>query len=118
MQVKIIETGVIESLNAVDAASGCDWTKDLIGNYNAFNDGQFSKIEDTGVYLCDQDTYDWWAAVIDNLNRADEMIQEAKERDLWSDDVERDYQELGNMDLEDQAAACVDFLNNLLAKED
>jgi hypothetical protein len=115
MQVKIIETGVEETLCAVDAASGCDWTRDLIGNYDAFNDGQFSEIDDSGVYLCSQATYDWWSAVIDNLNKADEMVLEAKDRDLWSDEVERDYQEIGNMDLDDQAAACVDFLQNLLA---
>lgn len=117
MQVKIIETGAEETLSAVDAASGCEWTRDLIGNYNAFNDGQFSKIEDSGIYLCDQATYDWWSAVIDNLNKADEMVQEAKARDLWNDEVERDYQGVGNMDLDDQAAACVDFLKTLLAEE-
>ena len=117
MQVKIIESDVEESLRAVDAASGCEWTRDLIGNYDAFNDGQFSEIEDTGVYLCSQATYDWWAAVIDHLNTADEMVQEAKERGLWSDEVERDYQAIGNLDLDDQAAACVDFLIALLAEE-
>jgi len=117
MQVKIIETGVEETLSAVDSASGCEWTRDLIGNHNAFNDGQFSEIEDTGVYMCAQATYDWWSAVIGNLNQADEMVQEAKSRDLWSAEVERDYQDIGNQDLDDQAAACVAFMESLLAEE-
>lgn len=116
MQVKIIETGIEEELCAIDARTGCEWTRDLIGNHNGFNDGQFTKIEDTGIYACDQATYDWWKAVIDNFNEADELVKEAKERGICTDDVEREYQAIGNCDLDDQAAAAVAYLRELIGK--
>lgn len=116
MQVQINETGNVETLCAIDAASGADWTRDLIGNHGAFNDGQFSEIEDTCVYVCDQSTYEWWSAVVSNLNQAGVMVQEAKDRGLWCADTEREYQDLGNQDLDDQAAACVAYLKQLLAE--
>ncbi len=98
MEVKIIETGEIEYLNAIDFATGVDWTQDLIGNHNGFidpiDDGGFDYLEEEDVYLCQQDIYDWWNDIIFKLNyiseieyNADgEFLEELKE--YWGNDLE------------------------------
>ena len=79
MQVKIVETGAIEELCAIDGATGCEWTADLIGNNDAFNASQFYREQDEDgedvleYWAASQAEYNWWAAVVADLNKADAL---------------------------------------------
>lgn len=64
MNVQITETGERKQLAIVDAQSGVNWVADLIGNSGAMNDGQFVWGDEADAYLCNQETYDWWAQYI------------------------------------------------------
>lgn len=114
MQVKIIETGAQESLYAIDASTGCDYTRDLIGNTGALSNGQFEQIDDTGIYLCSQSEYEWWSAVIADYNAASEAIEEAKSLGLWTDEHRADYYAIECNDMDSHAAACRDFVKSII----
>lgn len=120
MQVKIVETGAIEELCAIDGATGCEWTADLIGNHDAFNASQFYREQDEDgedvleYWAASQAEYNWWAAVVAALNKADALKAEAKAAGLWSEEVERDYLDVESNDLDTHAAACVQFLEDLI----
>lgn len=124
MQVKIIETGAMEELCAIDSATGCEWTADLIGNHGAFNANQFYREQDEdgndviGYWAASQGEYNWWAAVIADLNKADQLKQEAKAAGRWSDDVDAEYREIEVNDLDTHASACVQFMQELMADKD
>lgn len=79
MDVKINETGKIESLSIIDRKSGVNWVADLIGNAGAFNDDQFGWGEENQIRTCDQETYDWWANYIAATERADDFRAELEE---------------------------------------
>lgn len=121
MQVKIIETGKIKSLNAIDARSGCDYTGDLIGNTGAFNADQFRRELDadgdeiTDYWVASQAEYDWWHAVIADYNKADQLKQEAKALGLWSDEDEANYQSIETNDMDCHSAACREYCEAILA---
>lgn len=115
MKVIITETGTEETLSAILARTGCDYTEDLIGNAGAFSDGQFEQIEDTGVYRCDQRTYDWWAAVIEDYNAASVAVEEAKALGVWTDDVAAAYLYMECNDMDTHAAFCRQFVENLVS---
>lgn len=115
MQVKIIETGAEEGLSAIDASTGCDYTQDLIGNTGALSNGQFEQIEDTGIYLCSQAEYDWWAAVIADYNAASDAVEKAKRLGLWTDEHCAEYCAIECNDMDTHAAACRDFAESIIA---
>lgn len=115
MQVKIIETGAVESLSAIDASTGCDYTQDLIGNTGALSNGQFEQIEDTGIYLCSQAEYEWWAAVIADYNAASVAVEEAKNIGIWTDERSADYCAIECNDMDTHAAACRGFAESIIA---
>lgn len=123
MQVKIIETGELMNLAAIDDATGTEWTADLIGNHGAFNANQFHReLDEDGeeideYWVCSQAEYEWWDAVVSDLNKADSLKQEAKAAGLWSEEVESEYQEIGHNDLDAQAAECRQFMEELLASD-
>lgn len=114
MQVKSTENGTVYDLTAIDAGSGVEWTADLLGNYGAFNPKQFDRNEDDEI-VAPQAEIEWWIPVIDNLNKGGEMYKEAKDRGLLTDIEERELQDLGNLDLDDWAAAQVQYLEGLLS---
>ena len=116
MDVIIIETGVRESLNAIDASTGCDYTRDLIGNTGALTNGQFVQVEDTGVYLCSQAEYDWWAKVICDYNEASELVEEADQHGLWTDELKDEYCRIECNDMDTHAAACVEFAKRVVGR--
>lgn len=80
MNVKIQETGKIETLGIIDPNSGVDWINDLIGNANALNDGQFVWSDEDDAYIANQDTYDWWAQYIDDTNATLEDVETLAEK--------------------------------------
>ena len=43
---------------------GAPYIADFAGNAGALSDGQFEWNEERDAYVCDQATYDWWAAVV------------------------------------------------------
>jgi len=66
-------------------------------------------------WVCSRAEYEWWDAVVSDLNKADSLKQEAKAAGLWSEEVESEYQEIGHNDLDAQAAECRQFMEELLA---
>ena len=109
MQVQINETGAELELVAIDADTGCEYTRDLIGNCGGLLDGQFEQIEDTAVYCCDQATYDWWSGVISDYNDASDLVKEAKALGLWTDAHSDDYCRIECNDMDTHANLCVQF---------
>lgn len=104
MKVRIKETGSLETLSIIDPASGCDYVADYIGNTGALSDGQFARSGDDDVFECDQDTYDWWSAVLDRQAAVDERVESLKQEHGW----ERVYKALDgvdSVDFGDQPAA-------------
>lgn len=75
MNIIIRETGEREQL-AIYTHSGINWVQDLIGNAGALSDGQFVWDDERSAYLCDQDTYDWWAQYICALEQTDIEVGE------------------------------------------
>ena len=80
MKIIIKETSAIETLSIIDPKSGFDYIYDLIGNTGALSDGQFVWNEDRNAYVCTQETFDWWYAVVtahQSLdNRIHKLVQE------------------------------------------
>lgn len=60
MDVLIRETGVLENLTLLDANTGLDYLDDLV-----VDDPNMIRDFEAGIYLCDQETYNWWANVVD-----------------------------------------------------
>ena len=59
MKVKAIETGTEYELTAIDAASGTEWTRDLLGNAGA----QFERNDDDEI-VAPLVEIEWWLPVI------------------------------------------------------
>jgi len=76
MDVRINETGKIESLVITDRSSGVNWAADLVGNAGAFDDGQFVYDDDAEIRTCDQATFDWWRDYIAATERADDRVED------------------------------------------
>lgn len=103
MQVRIIGTNIVESLNIIDPKTGCCYVTDYIGNMGAFSDGQFTKAEDD-VMECSQETYDWWADQIARQSAADQRAADlAKEH--GSERVYSVLANVGSVDFCDQPEA-------------
>lgn len=103
MNIVINGTEKVETLSIIDS-NGIDFTDDLIGNYGALSDGQFTYDADADVYRCDQDTFDWWATVLAAEQELDDRIADLAE-EHGSDAVYNAIGTAGDCDLEDQAAA-------------
>ena len=84
MNIKIIETQEITKLSITDQASGCDWTKDFVGNSGALNDGQFELSSDGETYRATQDTFDWWQEACERNETIDKIKQELIK---WHEDI-------------------------------
>jgi len=76
MQVRIKESGTLASFAVTAPESGIDWTNDFVGNHNAFNDGQFTRNEETDELECDQDTFDWWFDLCERYQAANDRAHE------------------------------------------
>lgn len=103
MNIIIKETSEVETLSIVDPKSGVDYISDFIGNTGALNDGQFEWNEERYAYVCDQETFDWWDAVVNaNQSLGDRIHELVKEHD--SEAVHDVIYKAGNVDLENHAA--------------
>jgi len=110
--MKVIVNGKKEVLSLV--VNGTECVGDFIGNYGALADGQFTYDEDQGVYLCDPETYDWWAKVVSDHQALEDRLAEL--RDQYGADRVRDVlASVGNYDLEDEAAAINEALDEAFA---
>lgn len=71
MEVKIKESGKVETLSIIDPKTGCCYVADLIGNADGFS--QFER--EGEMWVCDQETFDWWDAYITLLEKTDDLIE-------------------------------------------
>lgn len=65
--VRIRESGVTETLSIIDPASGVDYIADFVCCTDALRDGQFTWDDSIDAYVCDQETFGWWATVIEDV---------------------------------------------------
>lgn len=103
MEIRIKETGKIEILSIIDPITGVNYIRDFIGNSGAFIDeSQFAWDDEGEVYVCGQDTYDWWSKVASDNEELENKIRELKqEHDATI--VESIVYGAGNVDLENHA---------------
>ena len=72
MEITIIETGEKTKLNIIDPKSGCNWINDLMGNHNELPDYN----DEDGTHHMSQVSYDWWADLTKNYQKADDRSNE------------------------------------------
>jgi hypothetical protein len=106
MKIIIKETGIVETLTLINPASGIDRISDFIGNNP---DRHLVWDADQEAYVCNQDTFDWWDAVVTANQSLDYRIHELI-REHGSETVYEVIHDAGNEDLEDYAA----YANQLL----
>lgn len=110
MQVKIRETGKIATLSMIDPRTSTDCVVDFIGNYGALTDGQFTYNDEQGIYLCDQETFDWWQKVAADHQAMEERIKELTDVHGY-DRVYTVVDQAGQYDLDDMPAAIMAALD-------
>lgn len=84
MNVYIEETGEQKTLTAIDPKTGVDNIEDLLGNADVFalpvDNGGIVSIDDddgpTGIYRCNQSTYEWWVEYIDGMEKTADDIEQ------------------------------------------
>ena len=103
MQIIIDDTSEIETLSIIDPKTGVDYIADFIGNTGALSDGQFCWDQDRNVYICDQDTFNWWSTVVTANQALDYRINDL-EQEHGSDAVYQVIQAVGSVDFVDHAA--------------
>ncbi len=80
MQVRIKETGAVNTLSIIDPKTGCDYIADYIGNTGALNDGQFTRSEIDEMQECDTETYAWWVSQVERQTAANERMAALAEK--------------------------------------
>lgn len=103
MKIIIEETGKEENLSIVDPKTGVDYTQDFLGSNGALHDGQFTWDEDHDAYVCDQETFDWWSAVVTANQALDDRIYDLVQ-EHGSEKVYEVIHAAGSDDLEYHAA--------------
>lgn len=114
MNIIIKENGSREELNLIDPSSGIDCIQDFIGNTGALP-RQFSYDEDENAYVCNQDTFDWWHAVVEDNQALMDRMDKLKE-EHGSEAVEAAISDLVGGDLEDTARFCLARLNDVFGE--
>lgn len=110
IKVKISETNQDESLELLDTETGVDCTTDIIGNYGGLTDGQFVYDDATDIYQCSQETFIWWDRVLHEQQELNNRIAELR-KEYGSEQVQEALNAVGDYDLEDQAAAINEVLD-------
>lgn len=95
-------TPVNKTLSIIDPKTGIDYIQDFIGNTGALIDGQFN-YDDQDVYICDQNTFDWWCKVASDNQILENRIYELT-KEHGSEAVYAVIYDAGTNDLEDHAA--------------
>lgn len=116
MQVFLTDKHVIKELNLVDIDSGVDYAIDFISSTNAFVDGLITLDQDTGMYMCDSKTYDYWRAVFKARSQLNRRIAYLISKH-GEDAVQTAINDVASCDMADEAAyinAALDdaFCNN------
>lgn len=100
----IRETGKVETLSFIDPRHNVDCVTDFIGSHGGLTDGQFTYDDDQDIYLCDQETYDWWSKVITDHQVMEERIKALCDK-YGSGRVYDVVHQVADCDLEDMPAA-------------
>jgi hypothetical protein len=99
MNIIIKETAATETLSIIDPKTGVDYIIDFIGNTGALRN-EFDRDEERDVFICDQETFNWWYTVVTEHqaleNRIHELINEHGSEAVY--DV---VHAAGSVDLED-----------------
>ncbi|MCK5612886.1 hypothetical protein KAR91_64025 [Candidatus Pacearchaeota archaeon] len=105
MEIKIKETGEIESLGIVDPKTGVNWINDLMGNHNALPDND----DVTGYYSMSQTDFDWWDDLVSRLSAAEDQYNNLLNYidDKNYENLQSDYESI-NCDLEDRPQLIID----------
>lgn len=100
--MKVMVNGLQKELVAI-GQNGIEWTKDLLGNYDALHYD-----EDKDEYTMTSDEFDYWEPIIDTYNKIIDMEQELDEEtaDKYNN------QNFDYCDLEDELTVRLDWLNN------
>lgn len=77
MLVKIKGTKKMHNLVARDAKSGQEYTQDLLSNDPCVTITEAEPSGETCAEM-DEESYQWWGRVIDEINRVDRLTQEYK----------------------------------------
>ena len=72
MDVKVKETGKIETLSIIDPKSGADWIGDLVGNTSDV----YGWDDKDDCYIMTQEEYDWWVDYTKRHQSAEERFEE------------------------------------------
>ena len=119
MNTMIRETKERKELGIIDPKTGMNWINDLIGNWNGFDDGQFEYDEELEVYVCSQETFDWWENFTKEYEKADFTVFEYKQE--LTDNEEQLFNELlhdyCNTDLEKMPEAMLSTIESFEAGE-
>lgn len=101
--MKVLVNGETKELTAyVNGCYGTEWTRDLLGNYDALH---YDRENDE--YTMTEDEFEWWENVINTLNEVSELQNE-----LDTDDREEyDLEDWPN-DLDDEVEAKLNWLKN------
>jgi len=110
--MKVIVNGKEEVLSLV--VNGTECVRDFIGNYGALADGQFTYDAEQDAYLCDEYTYDWWANVVSDRQTLEDRLAELRDQ-YGADRVQEVLASVGSYDLEDEAAAINEALDEEFA---
>lgn len=107
MKIRIKETGEVKDLTIIDRKTGCEWTADLVGDDDCITYNRALE-----VYETDQESYEWWDDMIDQLEHAEDVKQEYIE-EYGEDAVAETLAQYNTpTDLEDQPAATITALED------
>lgn len=118
MEVKIRESGEIETLQWINKKTGENFIDDVIGSVGGFGseDWQFERDRDAGIYHASQETFDWWEKVASDNMDVEEWMEELKEE--HGPDAVYEAIKHVDTDLEYQAGALRKALEEEFGKRD
>ena len=111
MNILILETGAIETLNVTDPKTGVDYIADFVGNADGIGadendvDGKFVKIEnlsedyragdydidfsqyDANDYVTSKGNFEWWSDVVSAEQEMQDLTQKARDMGIDGDDI-------------------------------
>lgn len=79
MLVKITDTNEMKTLEAIDAKANTEYTQDLLSNDACVKITEDETSGETCAEM-DEESYQWWWRVIDDLNRVDQLKVDYAER--------------------------------------
>ena len=113
MDIKIKETGELSSLSIIDTQTGCEWTQDLLGNYDA----EMIFDEDAGVHIMDKENFAWWEDLINRYQAAYNYLSEVRSLVDNPEDLDAYLIDMavGSCELENYPESLTDAVNDWLS---